>query len=136
MRLRTIAAAVVLVALAATLLPAAAFAARPGRWELIGARAVSDRVETDSIAVTRAKGTFTALQFRVERRAVQFRSMKIHFANGDTQDVELRDVVPAGGHSRVIDVQGGDRIVRSVEFRYDAQSLSGRPATIKLFGRN
>jgi len=47
--------------------------------------------------------------------------VKIHFGDGETQDVELRNVIPAGGESRVIDVEGRDRAIRSIEFRYDAQ---------------
>ena len=70
-------------------------------------------------------------------RAVQFRFMKLHFANGETQNVELRDVIPAGGESRVIDVEGvGDRVIRTVEFSYDAQSLGGKKARVRVFGKN
>jgi hypothetical protein len=117
-------------------LPADARPRRAGRWELLGVRTVTDRADHDAIAVTAAKGTFRSLQIKVEGRAVEFRDVKIHFANGDVQDVELRDVIPAGGESRIIDVEGGDRAIRSVEFRYDAQSLVGKKAVVKLFGRN
>ncbi|HEX7186081.1 MAG TPA: hypothetical protein VF756_29920 [Thermoanaerobaculia bacterium] len=106
-------------------------------WELLGARTVTDGADHDTIAVTASKGTFRSLQIHVEGRAVQFRDMKIHFANGDVQNVELRNVIPAGGESRVIDVEGrGDRAIRSVEFWYDAQSLGGKKATVKLYGKN
>lgn len=106
-------------------------------WELLGVRTVTDRADHDVIAVTAGKGTFRRLQVHVESRAVQFRDMKIHFANGETQDVELRDVIPAGGESRVIDVEGpGDRAIRSIEFRYDTQSLLGKRAVVKVYGKN
>jgi len=67
---------------------------------------------------------------------VQFRSMTIHFANGERQEVELRSVIPAGGQSRVIDVEGHDRVIRRVEFTYDSQSVRGRQAVVRLFGRH
>ncbi|MBZ0089092.1 MAG: hypothetical protein K8H90_01810, partial [Thermoanaerobaculia bacterium] len=76
------------------------------------------------------------VQIRVLERPVQFRSMKIHFANGDTQNVELRDRIRAGGKSRVIDVEGGDRAIKTIEFVYDAQALGGRTAKVRVFGRN
>jgi len=123
----------VLIALAAGFAPPAA--ARGG-WELLGERVVTDRVDHDTIVVTRAEGTFKALQIRVHQRPVQFRSLKLHFANGDVQSVELRDRIPAGGKSRVIDVEGGDRVIRSVELVYDAQALGGRTAKVRVFGRN
>lgn len=114
----------------------AAHRPHPHGWELLGTRTVTDRIDHDVIEVTGAKGTFRRLQVHVEGRAVQFRDMKIHFANGQTQDVELREVIPAGGESRVIDVEGGDRTIRRIEFRYDAQSLGGKKAVVKVFGKN
>lgn len=105
-------------------------------WELLGSRTVSDAVDHDVIAVTSSEGDFKHLQVRVKGHAVQFREMKVHFANGEVQEVELRDVIPAGGASRVIDLSGGDRVIRSVEFRYDAQTIRGKTATVRLFGRH
>lgn len=116
-------------------LATAAIAERRG-WELLGERVVSDRVDHDTIVVTRAEGTFKALMIRVLERAVQFHSMKVHFANGETQDVALRDVIPAGGKSRVIDLEGHDRVIKTIEFVYDAQALGGRTAKVRVFAKN
>lgn len=104
-------------------------------WELLGQRSVSDGVDHDTI-VTAGQGTFRSLKIRVKGHAVQFRDMKIHFSNGDVQDVELRHVIPAGGESRVIDVEGRDRSLRSVEFWYDAQTILGKKAEVELYGLN
>ncbi|MEO7794826.1 MAG: hypothetical protein ABIV06_08640 [Thermoanaerobaculia bacterium] len=105
-------------------------------WELLGERRVSDGIDHDVIEVTATQGTFRNLKVVVRGHAVQFRSMRIHFANGSAQSVELRDVIPAGGESRVIDVEGADRVIRKVEFTYDAQTHHGKKALIRLFGRN
>jgi hypothetical protein len=105
-------------------------------WELLGERTVSDGLDHDVIQVTAAKGDFKSLKLVVRGHAVQFRSMRIHFGDGSEQAVELRDVIPAGGESRVIDVEGRDRVIRSVAFTYDAQSRRGKRALIRLFGRN
>jgi len=114
---------------------AAAAVAAKG-WTLLGTRTVTDRLDHDSIAVTASRGEFTALQVRVQRRAVQFRSMTVHFANGGKQEVELRNVIPAGGSSRVIDLVGADRVITRVDFVYDAQALGGRRAVVRLYGRH
>jgi hypothetical protein len=45
-------------------------------------------------------------------------------------------VIPAGGESRIIDVEGHDRAIRSIEFRYDAQSLLGKKARVLVYGKN
>lgn len=119
------------------LLPAESSGARrPGRWELLGERSVTDAVDHDTIPVTGARGTFRALKITVEERAVQFRDVKIHFADGTVQDVAIRKAIPAGGESRRIDIRGRDRAVRSVEFWYDTQSILGKRATVKVYGQN
>ena len=136
MRKRFAVSAVVLFCLALLLLPEISSAARPGRWELLGERTVTDAVDHDTIPVTAARGTFRALKIMVEERGVQFRDVKIHFADGQVQDVAIRKVIPAGGESRRIDIRGRDRVVRSVEFWYDAQALGGKRATVKVYGQN
>jgi len=105
------------------------------RWKFLDLRFVSDEVERDRFDVGIKKGRFSALQVRVDERAVEFRSMTVYFGNGETQSVELRDVIPAGGRSRAIALEGGQRAVSAVEFVYDAQSLGGGGAQVRLYGR-
>ena len=126
----TVAAALLLIAL----LPAAASADRRGGWVLLGERSVSDARDHDTITVTAARGDFRRLQLRVLDRAVQFHAVKVHFANGETQELELREVIRPGGRSRAIDLEGRDRVIRTIELRYDAQSLGGRPARVRVYG--
>lgn len=107
------------------------------RWELLGKAAVADRLDHDSIAVTAARGDFHAIKLAVERAPVHFISVKIHFGNGETQDVELRSVVPAGGETRSIDVTGAERVIRRVEFWYEAESVRRhKGAVVRLYGRD
>jgi hypothetical protein len=133
--------ALLLFAVTLCLLASTTLEARPrrggggGGWELLGTRTVTDRADHDVITA-RFQGTFRSLKIKVEGRAVQFRDVKVHFGNGDVQDVELREVIPAGGESRVIDIDGRDRVIRSVELKYDAQSLGGKRAVVKVFGKN
>lgn len=112
-------------------------AQRGARWERLGSRNVTDGVDHDTITVTAKEGTFNAVQFRVQRRAVDFHRVVIHFGNGDDQRLELRNTIPAGGESRVIAIEGANRVIRSVEFWYDAKTLGrGGRATVALFGRH
>lgn len=125
-----------LLALASIVLASPVAAGKMQGWELLGERQVTDGLDHDAIQVTAAKGTFRSLKVLVKGHAVQFRSMRIHFGDGSVQSVELRDVIPAGGESRVLDVEGQDRVIRSVEFAYDAQTHHGKQALVRLFGRN
>ena len=114
-----------------SLLSAGAYA-RPGRWEFLGERIVTDRLDHDVITVTSLRGDFRAIKLAVRGRSVDFHRVVIHFGNGDTREIELRRTIPAGSESRVIDLPGEDRVIQKVSFWYDARSLGGK-ATVRLF---
>ena len=98
-------------------------------------RAVRTAADHDTISAI-GQGSFRAIKFKVEGRAVEFRDVKVHFASGGTEDVEIRRVIPAGGESRVINIRGRDRVIKTIELWYDAQSLGGKTATVKVLGLN
>jgi len=104
-------------------------------WNFLGERAVTDKKDHDNIAVTSAKGQYTAIKLGVRGRAVAFHRVVVHFANGADFEVELRDIINAGGESRVIDLPGDRRNIKSVDFWYDAKSAVGGQASVRLFGR-
>jgi hypothetical protein len=132
LRFRGLAAAVAFCLLA---LGARAGDAKEG-WVRLGERTVNDRGDHDTIAVTGARGDFEALKLAVRGHAVHFLDVKVRFANGRSQDVALRASVPAGGESRVIDLEGKERVITRVDFWYEAQSpRRGQRAVVRLFGR-
>ena len=130
----------VVIVMAGVLAAACATYAQAGRgtnWALLGERVVTDRNDHDTVRVTRGRGSFTAVKFEVRRHAVDFHRVVIHFANGEDQKVELRNSIPAGGETRVIDIDGADRIITSIDFWYDAKTLGrGRSATVRSLGRH
>lgn len=104
-------------------------------WVMLGERTVTDRADHDTIAVTGSRGNFRSIKLTVRERAVDFHKVVVHFANGSNFPVELRETIPAGGESRVIDLPGDRRTIKSVEFWYDAKS-AGRQALVRLFGKH
>jgi hypothetical protein len=130
----------VLVLMAGVLGAACATYAQTGRgpnWVLLGERVVTDKSDHDTIRVGRDRGSFTAVKFEVRRHGVDFHRVVVHFANGEDQKVELRNSIPAGGETRVIDIDGANRIITSIDFWYDAKTLGrGRSATVRSLGRH
>jgi hypothetical protein len=123
-------------ALALVLSLAAACAhAQPGRWEFLGARTVTDRLDHDVITVTAARGDFRAIKLAVQWRSIDVHRVVVHYGNGDVREVDVRQVIPAGGETRVIDLPGDERVIQKVRFWYDARSLGGK-AKVSLFARN
>ena len=111
-------------------------AARTGAldWVLLGQRTVSDRADHDVIVVTGARGDFKSIKITVQRASVDFHRVVVHYGNGTKQEVELRNTIRAGGESRAIDLTGADRVINRVEFWYDANTIRGRRAVVRLFG--
>ena len=103
-------------------------------WDLLGTRQVNDRADHDIIAVSSSRGDFRRIKFSVQRASVDFHRVVVHFGNGIDQRVELRNTIKAGGESRAIDLEGNDRVIRSVEFWYDANTIRGRRAQVRVFG--
>ncbi len=103
-------------------------------WDLLGSRQVSDRADHDVIKVTSARGDFRRIKFTVQRASIDFHRVVVHFGNGDDQRIELRNTIPAGGETRAIDLDGKDRVIRSIEFWYDANTIRGRRAQVRVLG--
>lgn len=106
-------------------------------WVVLGERVVTDRGDHDSINVTAGRGAFEAIKFEVKNHAVDFHRVVVHFGNGDDQNIDLRATIPAGGESRVIDIDGVNRVIKSIDFWYDAKTLGrGGRAVVRSLGRH
>lgn len=108
--------------------------AQPG-WVYLGEANVDGAVDHDRIVVTGARGQFTAIQIRVERAAVEFEHVVVHFGNGSSDPIPIRSRIPAGGQTRVIDLPGNRRVIESVEFWYSRASRNPQKPKVRLFGR-
>lgn len=104
-----------------------------GAWELLGEKVVTDRLDRDVVVVTAAEGRFRTIRIEVRDRPVQFHKVVVNFGDGTAREIGLRRVIRAGEQSRRIDLPGAARVIRSIEFVYDAQSLGGS-ARVLVFG--
>jgi len=107
-----------------------------GKWERLGEREATDKLDHDTIVVTSARGDFVAIKLTVHKRSVTFHRVVVHFRKGGDQEIEIHKNIPADGETRVIDLRGGDRVIHSVDFWYEAKSLGGKKAVVKLWARN
>lgn len=108
--------------------------ARP--WELLGSRKVNFALDRDEITVTRAEGVFTALQIKVKNGPINMHQMVVHYGNGETQEIALKENFRAGSESRVIDLPGNRRVIRKVVFVYDTKNFADSKAEVELWGRH
>jgi len=105
-------------------------------WTLLGSRTVNDRVDHDSIGVTGMRGNFTGIKIAVGKTsAIRLYRVVVHFANGGSQELETRDLIPAGGETRAMDLRGDERVIRNIEIWYEAKSIGPRGAVVRVYGR-
>jgi hypothetical protein len=106
------------------------------RWEKLGQRKVNFSLDRDEIGVGRFEGFFTALQVRIRKGPINMHKMVVHFHNGDTKEIELRNNFAAGSESRVIDLPGNTRIIDKIVFWYDTKGFADSKAVVELWGRH
>ena len=108
----------------------------PPRWEKLGQKKVNYTVDRDEIYVTAREGRFTGIKLFVRKAPVNIHKFTVHFANGTTQNIAVRKIIPAGGQSRVLDIRGRRRVIKKVVFWYDTQGIQDRKGVVELWGRH
>lgn len=101
-------------------------------WDRIGQKNVRDRTENDTMVVEGRK-KYDRIKICVYRQPVHFIDLDISFRNGGHQDVSVAARINAGDCTRVIDLEGGQRDIQSITFRYEETSRKRRSATVKAF---
>jgi len=103
-------------------------------WVYLGEAHVDGQADHDKIKVGRSEGRFRALQLRVDFNAIEFRHVVVHYANGTSEEVAVRQRIRAGGSTRDIDLAGRDRAIESVEIWYERGNYRGQRPRVRLFG--
>jgi hypothetical protein len=116
-----------------TLFPSATLAAG---WEKLGKRSVRLVGDHDVIPVTFLRGDFRRIQLRVRENGIFINDLVVVYANGNSDRIPIQNHIPKGGESRVIDLRGGERIIRSVQLYYRSVRNSKGRAEVSVYGRN
>ncbi len=107
-----------------------------GDWFFLEDKKVGFGVDHDVIHFGNWKDDVRQIKLKVTDGPLRMYSMKIHFDNGDVQDVELRNKFNAGSESRVIDMNGGLRHLSKIEFWYETRGYLRGRSRIAVWGRN
>lgn len=102
-------------------------------WEKLGERWVNGGADRDAIHVGRDDGRFRSIRLKAEHSALELFDVVVVFGDGTTFSPGTRLVFGQGAWSRDIDLPGGDRVIRRVEFRYGNLPGGGR-AQLELWG--
>jgi hypothetical protein len=96
------------------------------RWDKLGERWVDGAVDRDAIHVGRDDGRYRRIKLVVEHSAVELFDVVVVFGDGTSFSPGTRMAFGQGTTSRLIDLPGGDRVIRRVEFRYGNLPGGGR----------
>jgi hypothetical protein len=97
-----------------------------GGWEVLGERTVNGGYDHDAIDVGRADGRFSRVVLEVEGSSLELFDVTITFGDGQKFSPATRLVFDEGTRSRVIDLPGGARVIRRIDFRYGNLPGGGR----------
>ena len=83
--------------LLALVFSASAYAQYGERWDRLGDAHVDGGQDHDTIHVGRHDGRFRAIQLRVSGGEIFFERVLVHYGNGQTEELVIRDRIPSGG---------------------------------------
>lgn len=107
---------------------------QPNKWRFIADKNVRYGPDRDVIHVT-GNDSFRQLKLKVTDAPLKISDMKVHFENDEVFDVQIRNEIRQGGESRVIDLPGGSRRIKKVEFWYSTVGVLKGTARVALWGK-
>lgn len=105
-------------------------------WEHLGSRTVNYKLDRDVIKVTAREGGFTKLKVKVTGGSINMHKMVVQYGNGKKDIISLRHNFSKRSATRLIDLEGGKRVIRDITFFYDTKNLSRKRAKVHVFGKH
>jgi len=102
-----------------------------GNWVELGCQQVSfigkDR---DTIKVGRREGRFKAIRLKARGNDIEVQDLKVIYAGGDPDDIQVRSRLRAGSQTRALDLKGRERAIDRIEMVYKSRPNFKGQATV------
>jgi hypothetical protein len=82
---------------------------------------MSARAASAALFVGRGEGRFNAIRLRVAGNTVHMMDLKVVYANGQPDDIQVREEIRAGGQTRPLDLKGERLAIKEIEMVYRSQ---------------
>jgi hypothetical protein len=106
-----------------------------GSWRYLGTTSARSTADHDVIIVAGPYDFFRKLKFKVKDSGLEMYYILVRYDDGGAPEkIETRFNIPQGGESRVIDIRGGKRKLKSVEFYYRDKGILNGKADVMLYG--
>ena len=107
----------------------------PAGWDFLGKRQVNLTVDHDTIPIPPGARTLSRLLIVVRKNDLELYDIKVTFESGDVFDAKFRGRFLANRDTQIIDLPGGARRVRRIDFRYRSLLRTARRAEVELWGK-
>ncbi|RDI11896.1 hypothetical protein DEU42_10558 [Flavobacterium sp. AG291] len=87
-----------------------------GNWRVLGTTHARHTADHDAIVVQGPYDNFRKIKFTVRDAPLNIRKMIVIFDGGGVQNIEVRYEIPKNGGSREIDLSGGTKSIRRIDF--------------------
>ena len=108
----------------------------PGEWRYLGTVNARFTADHDAIVVQGPYDFFRRIKFKVTSAPINIIRLIVSYDDGGLpENIDTRFSIPAGGESRIIDLRGNRRKIRTVEFWYDTKGVLQGRANVSVFGQ-
>jgi hypothetical protein len=106
-----------------------------GTWRLLGTTQAKFVADHDAIYISGPYDFFRKIKFKVTDAPLTIVRMIVRYDDGGSPEkIETRYAIAQGGESRIIELRGGKRKLKSIEFWYETQGTVNGRADVTLFG--
>jgi len=112
------------------------FTSTAQQWEKLGSRVINYNLERDVIPVGAHERSFSKLRIVVKGGAINMHRMVVEYMNGERDEIEVKHNFSKASASRLIDLRGGERKIKTIEFVYDTKNLARQKAIITIWGKH
>ncbi|MDO6761574.1 hypothetical protein Q4566_15285 [Tamlana sp. 2_MG-2023] len=106
-----------------------------GKWVNLGTTHANHAADHDKINVPGPYDYYRKLKFKVRDSPLNIQRMVVTYDGGGAPEkIETRFSIPKNGESRIIDLRGGKRKLRSIEFWYDTKGILNGKADVTVYG--
>jgi len=106
-----------------------------GDWVKLGSVKAGHDADHDRITVAGPADNFRKLRFKVRNASLNMRQVVVTYDDGVPQRIDVKENLAAGAETRVIDLNGGKRSIRTIEFWHETKSNKGEKAEVVAFGQ-
>ena len=103
------------------------------KWDELGTKSVDRTLDRDVIQVKNEE-IYKALKIKVEQGMVNVYKTTIHFRGGETQDVNMPEVLTTEDKG-LIDLNDNTKVIDRITFWYDTKGSKEEKAVIKIWAR-